>query len=170
MNTQLIFFISVAFSFVVWGIVSGLYIWPALRMRPRAEALRPLLLLNSFRFLGLAFLVPGVVSPDLPSAFAHAAGYGDFIAAILAIVSLLWLESSAGVAMTSIFNIWGAADLVNAFYQGNHAGLQAGQLGALYFIPTFGVPLFLIVHGLVFRLLVRQRESVVRGKAATADI
>lgn len=169
MNTQLLFFISVAFSFVAWGIVSGLYIWPALRVRPRAEALRPLLLLNSFRFLGLAFLMPGVVSPDLPSAFAHAAGFGDFIAAILALVSLLSLESSAGVVMTWIFNIWGAADLLNAFYQGNHAGLQAGQLGALYFIPAFGVPLFLIVHGLVFRILLQSRDQfVVREGRLTA--
>ena len=169
MNTQLLFFISVAFSFVAWGIVSGLYIWPALRVRPRAEALRPLLLLNSFRFLGLAFLVPGVVSPDLPSAFAHAAGFGDFIAAILALVSLLSLESSAGVVMTWIFNIWGAADLLNAFYHGNHAGLQAGQLGALYFIPAFGVPLFLIVHGLVFRILLQSRDqTVVREGRLTA--
>lgn len=53
--------------------------------------------------------------------------------------------------------------MLNAFYQGNHAGLRAGQLGALYFIPAFGVPLFLIVHGLVFRILLqRQNETVVQ--------
>jgi hypothetical protein len=46
--------------------------------------LRPLLALYSFRFVGLAFLVPGVVSLDAPSAFSHEAAYGDIIAAILA--------------------------------------------------------------------------------------
>jgi hypothetical protein len=40
-------------------------------------------MLHSFRFIGLAFLVPGVVSADLPSTFAHSAAYGDIIAAIL---------------------------------------------------------------------------------------
>lgn len=166
MKSQPWFFISIAFSLIAWGIVSSRYIWPALRMRSRPEALRPLLILNSFRFLGLSFLVPGVVSPELPSTFAHAAAYGDIIAAILALVSLIWLESGVGMAMTWIFNIWGAADLLNAFYQGNHVALQPGQLGAAFFIPTFGVPLFLIVHGMMFRILLRPRSQAVVGEMA----
>jgi hypothetical protein len=166
MKPQLWFFVSIAFSFIAWGMVAAQYIWPALRGRSRTEALRPLLVLNSFRFLGLSFLVPGVVSPDLPSTFAHAVAYGDIIAAVLALVSLLWLESSAGAVMTWIFNVWGAADLLNAFYQGNHAGLQPGQLGAGFFIPTFGVPLLLIVHGLVFRILLQRRSEAVVGELA----
>ena len=76
MPSELSFFVSIAFSFIAWGIVTARYIWPELRLRQRAEALRPLLILHSFRFIGLAFLVPGVVSPDLPSAFAHSAAYG----------------------------------------------------------------------------------------------
>lgn len=83
MQPQFSFFLSIAFSFITWVIVSARYIWPELRLRQRAEALRPLLILHSFRFIGLAFLVPGVVSPDLPSAFAHSAAYGDIIAATL---------------------------------------------------------------------------------------
>ena len=153
------FFVSIAFSFIAWGIVAARYIWPELRLRPRAEALRPVLILHSFRFIGLAFLVPGVVSPDLPSAFAHSAAYGDIIAAILALISLLLLPSAAGVAAAWIVNLWGAADILNAFYQANHAGLLAGQLGAAFFLPTLIVPLLLITHGLAFRILL-QRQRV----------
>src|SRR5467141_1227243 len=91
------FFVSIAFSFIAWGIVTARYIWPEIRLRPRAEALRPLLILHSFRFIGLAFLVPGVVSSDLPSAFSHSAAYGDIIAATLALLSLLSLPRGAGV-------------------------------------------------------------------------
>ncbi len=153
---QLCFFASIAFGFVAWGIVTARYIWPALRLRPRAEALRPLLMLHSFRFIGLAFLVPGVVSPDLPSAFARSAAYGDVIAATLALLSLLALPRGAGVVIAWVFNLWGAVDLLNAFYQANHAGLLAGQLAAAYFIPTFLVPLLLITHAVAFRILLRQ--------------
>jgi hypothetical protein len=161
MQTQLAFFVSIAFSLIAWGIVAARYIWPELRLRPRAEALRPLLIFHSFRFIGLAFLVPGVVSPDLPSAFAHSAAYGDIIAAILALLALISLPSATGVAITWLFNLWGTADLFNAFYQANHAGLMAGQLGASYFIPTFIVPLLLITHGLAFRILLgHEKESV----------
>ncbi len=157
--SQLAFFTSVGFSIMAWSIVAARYMWPELRNRQRAEALRPLLVLHSFRFLGLAFLVPGVVSPELPSAFAHAAAYGDIVAAVLAMVALMSLPSATGFAIAWIFNIWGAADLFNAFYQGNHAGLVAGQLGATYFIPTLIVPLLLITHVLVFRILLQPQHQ-----------
>jgi hypothetical protein len=159
MGPQLYFFISIAFSLIAWSIVTALYIWPELRVRQQSEALRPLLVLNTFRFLGLSFLIPGVVSPDLPAAFAHPAAYGDLIAAILAWFSLAWLQRGVGVIMAWIFNVWGTADLLNAFYQANHAGLLAGQLGAAYFIPTFAVPLLLIAHVLAFRILLQPQNQ-----------
>jgi len=163
MQSQFAFFVSIAFSVIAWGVVAARYIWPELRLRSRAEALRPLLILHSFRFIGLAFLVPGVVSPDVPSAFAQSAAYGDIIAAILALLALTSLSGRAGIVIAWIFSLWGTADLFNAFYQANHAGLTAGQLGSTYFIPTFIVPLLLITHGLGFRILLRhENESVMR--------
>jgi hypothetical protein len=159
MLPQLCFFVSIAFSFTAWGIVTARYIWPELRLRQRTEALRPLLILHSFRFLGLAFLVPGVVSPDLPSTFAYSAAYGDIIAATLALLSLLLLPTGPGVVIAWIFNLWGSADLLNAFYQANNAGLLPGQLGATDFIPTFVVPILLITHGLAFRILLQHQNE-----------
>jgi len=161
MQSQFAFFASIAFSLIAWGMVAARYIWPELRLRSRAEALEPLLILHSFRFIGLSFLVPGVVSSDLPSAFAHSAAYGDIIAAFLALLALTSLSGRAGIVIAWIFNIWGTADLFNAFYQANHSGLMPGQLGATYFIPTFIVPLLLITHGIGFRILLRhESESV----------
>src|ERR1700730_15496518 len=113
MQTQFAFFASIAFSLIAWGMVAARYIWPELRIRQRAEALRPLLILHSFRFIGLAFLVPVVVSPDLPSAFAHSAAYGDIIAAILALLALTLLPSASGVFIAGIFRILGTPDLFN---------------------------------------------------------
>src|SRR6202035_3577997 len=163
MLSQLSFFASIAFSFIAWGIVTARYIWPQLRPLQRSEALRPLLILHSFRFIGLAFLVPGVVSPDVPSAFSNSAAYGDIAAASLALLSLILLPSRTGIVIAWIFNLWGSADLLNAFYQANDAGLVAGQLGATYFIPTLVVPLLLITHGLVFRILLQhQSQSAMR--------
>jgi hypothetical protein len=163
MQPQLSLFASIAFGFIAWGIVTARYIWPELRHKRREDALRPVLILHSFRFLGLAFLVPGVVSPDLPAAFARPAAYGDIVAAILALLTLILLPRTAGVVLAWLFSIWGSADLLNGFYQANGAGLLAGQLGAAYFIPTLFVPLLLITHGLAFRMLLRpQRESVMR--------
>ena len=153
------FFLSIAFSMTAWGIITARYIWPELRVRPRVVALQPLLILHSFRFIGLAMLIPGVVSPELPRAFAHSAAYGDIMAAILALLSLLLLPGAAGVGVAWIFNVWGLADLVNAFYQASHAGMLAGQLGAAYFLPTVIVPLLLITHGLGFRILLQHQPE-----------
>jgi hypothetical protein len=160
MPAQALFGLSVLFGFIAWGIVAAVYIWPALRDRPRIEALQALLVLHSFRFVGLAFLVPGVVSPDLPTHFATAAAYGDLVAAVLALLALAALKSDLGIALVWVFNIWGSIDLLDAFYQANNAGMQAGQLGAAYFIPTVIVPLLLITHGMVFRLLMQSRRMV----------
>jgi len=156
MSPSLCFFVTIASTLIAWGIVARQFIWPRLRSLPRTTALRPLLTLHSFRFIGLAFLVPGVVSPDLPSTFAHAAAYGDIAAAALALFSLALLPRAAGVAMAWVFNVWGSTDLLNAFYQANAAGLIPGQLGAAYFIPTLVVPLLFVTHALTFRILVRR--------------
>jgi hypothetical protein len=168
MLPQLYFFMSIAFSLIAWGIVAKQYIWPKLRLLQRAEALRPILTLHSFRFVGLAFLVPGVVSPDLPTAFAHAAAYGDIIAAVLALLCLASLSRGAGVVIAWIFNLWGSADILNAFYQAASGGLVPGQLGIAYFLPTLVVPLLLITHALAFRILLQhQSEPAMRIGAAS---
>lgn len=165
------FFLSIAFSLIAWGIVTSRYIWPELRLRRREEAMRPLLILHSFRFIGLAFLVPGVVSPDLPATFAHWVAYGDILAAALALLSLLLLPSKAGFAAAWVFNICGSADLLDAFYQANHAGVLAGQMRAAFFLPTLIVPLLLITHVVGFRILLqRHREPGMQQRPARAGL
>lgn len=152
-SAQLIFFTTIVLAFVSWGLATR-SVWQELRRRPKVDALRPLLILHSFRFMGLAFLIPGVVSPDLPAAFARPAAYGDVIAGLLALVALYLLPGKGGIAAVWLFNLWGTADLLYAFFQGSQSGLKAGELGAMYFIPTVLVPLALITHGMVFRILV----------------
>jgi hypothetical protein len=120
--------------------------------------LLPLVVPHAFRFIGLSFLVPGVVSPSLPSAFAIPAAYGDLVAAILAIAATLALSARASwaIAVVWVFNVWGAADLLNAIYDGQiGVGIGPGSLGAAFYIPTIIVPPLLVIHGLIFWLLLR---------------
>ncbi|MFY9939946.1 MAG: hypothetical protein WAK33_23885 [Silvibacterium sp.] len=138
------------------------YIWPVLKERPSPENLKPILLLHGFRFLGLAFVVPGVVSPELPAAFAQPVAYGDLMAAMLALLALTTLGTRTGTELTWVFNAFGTADLIVAFYLGSRISLPdtQGLLGAGYFILTAYVPLLLITHGLAFRMLVRTKVVV----------
>jgi hypothetical protein len=168
MPVQALFGLSVAFSFIAWAIITARYFWPHLRSLSRADALRLLVSLHCFRFVGLSFLIPGVVSPELPAAFARSAAYGDIVAATLALLSLAAFGSRWGMTLIWVFNVWGTADLLEAFYLGNASGLLAGQLGAAFFIPTVIVPFLLITHGLVFRLLLQPEHAPRLGAAQSA--
>ena len=162
MSSPVLFAISVAFSLAVWGIVASQYIWPAVRGHRSPENLKPVLLLHAFRFLGLSFLVPGVVSPELPAAFARPVAYGDFITAVLALLAMATLGTRTGSVVTWVFNTFGTADLLSAFYLGSRISLpnNPGLLGAGYFILAAYVPLLLITHGLAFRILLRTKVVV----------
>jgi hypothetical protein len=171
MPFPVLFGISVAFSLAAWGAVAWHYIWPALAEHPSPGNLKPILLLHGFRFLGLAFVVPGVVSPELPAAFAQPVAYGDLMTAMLALLALSTLGTRTGTVMTWVFNTFGAADLIFAFFQGGRISLPdtPGLLGAGYFILTAYVPLLFITHGLVFRILLRTKVvAPSRGRLRTA--
>jgi hypothetical protein len=157
-----LFGISVAFGLAAWGAVAWHYIWPVLKERPSPENLKPILLLHGFRFLGMAFVVPGVVSPELPAAFAQPVAYGDLMTAMLALLALASLGTRTGTVLSWVFNAFGTADLLLAFCLGSRISLPdtPGLLGAGYFILTAYVPLLLITHGLAFRMLVRSKVVV----------
>jgi len=166
-----LFAITVVLGLAVWGAVAWHYIWPALRERSRPENLTPILMLHGFRFLGLAFVVPGVVSPELPAAFAQPVAYGDLISAVLALLALATLGTRAGTVVAWVFNTFGTADLLFGFYQGARISLPEtqGLLGAGYFILAGYVPLLLITHGLAFRILLRTKVVFPsRGKLSAA--
>ncbi|HEY2974667.1 MAG TPA: hypothetical protein VGJ48_19290 [Pyrinomonadaceae bacterium] len=156
MDPRAIFGINILVSFVSAIVIAKLYVWPWLRLKNGHDSLIWLVAPHMFlRFIGLSFLVPGVVSPRLPAAFAVPAGYGDFVAGVLAIIATLALSRRASWAtlIVWLFNIWGAADLLFAFYQGARTQLDPGALGAAFFIVTAIVPPLLVTHALIFRVL-----------------
>src|SRR5947199_7718956 len=104
MPFPVLFGISAAFGVVAWGVAAWQYIWPALIERPSPENLKPILLLHAFRFLGLSFLVPGVVSSELPATFAQPVAYGDLITAVLALLAMATLRARSGTVVTWVFN------------------------------------------------------------------
>ena len=162
MNAFALFGVSILASFVSSVVAARLVAWPRLQDADHNRALTWLVAPHMFlRFIGLSLLVPGVVSPLLPAAFARPAAYGDFIAGMLAIVATIALVNRTTWAIPSVwlFNLWGVADFLFAFYQGPRAGLQPGMLGAAFFIVTAVVPPLLVTHFLIFGLLVRRHTA-----------
>src|SRR5262245_52857528 len=101
MNPQALFGISILMSFVSYVVIAILFVSPWLRTLNRNDALTRLVAPHMFRFIGLSFLVPGVVSSQLPAAFAIPAAYGDFVAAILAVIATIGLSKRSSWAVAA---------------------------------------------------------------------
>jgi len=159
------FVLSVVGAIVACIVVTRIYVWPALRSMPRHDALRILASPHAFRFLGMNFLVAGFVSPELSSAFASQVGWGDLIAAVLALLAmaaLSWRWTFA-VPIAWIFNLWGTADLLNAYYKGATQIADPGLFGAGIYIPAVFVPILLISHAVAFLLLCRPQTDSLKN-------
>jgi fucose 4-O-acetylase-like acetyltransferase len=155
-----LFGLSVLMSFLASGIVAVLFIAPRLKPMRRENALLVLVAPHMFRFVGLSFLVPGVVTQSLSPGFAAPAAYGDLMAAILAMICIiaLFARASVAIAIVWLFNLWGTGDLLLAFYHGLISpGINPATLGAAFYIPTALVPPLLITHVMIFWLLLRKR-------------
>ncbi len=158
MNTQAIFGLQFVMSLVVWGLIAKWLLAPWLEKMSQHQALFWLTLPHAFRYMGMVFLVPGVVAQPLPDAFAIPAAYGDLVTAVLALLALIALRTgwAGALVLVWLFNIVGTVDLLNAVRQQN----VVPDLGAAWYIPTLFVPLLLVTHFMIFvRLLRRARPN-----------
>jgi hypothetical protein len=134
--------------FSLWFAVSDRFRHFALSLNPRT-----LTYLQFGRLLGVVFLVL-MARGALPAIFAVPAGYGDiFIGATASFVA--WkLAKPSHRSSFILWNVLGIADLVIAVGLGTTAGLisphsipmAAATVLPLSLIPTFFVPLFVILH------------------------
>ena len=172
MSTELLFQTHLVLGYVAWLLCFGVYIWPRLKAMGNFEAQRAIATLHSFRFFGLVFILPGVVSPNLPAGFAVFAAYGDFATGVLAMLALLTVRMRALFWLFVVaFNLVGTTDLIFDYYHAIRAGLPAvaGQLGATYAIPILFVPLLMITHFAAFYLLLRRQSQAARVLADAAS-
>ena len=125
----------------------------------RAEAQRVIATFHSFRFLGLVFVLPGVVGAGIPAGFAVPAAYGDLATSLLALGALASVRVRALFWVFVVaFNVVGAADLAGDTLHAVQLNFPAwaGALGAAYFIPIVYVPLLMLSHVVAFSLLLRR--------------
>ncbi len=124
-----------------------------------------------WRFVGLAFLAAGWYGV-LPAGFAIPEGLGDVVSAAgaLALVPML-RRGTASRQWLLAWNTFGCVDLISALAMGVlYSDGPLGLLGAgtvttrwmitfpVSLIPTFFVPLFLLLHALTFKRIVEVPE------------
>jgi hypothetical protein len=174
MPTQLLFQTHLVLGYVAWLLCFGAYILPWLRSMEPLAAQRAIATLHSFRFFGLVFLLPGVVSPNLPAGFAVSAAYGDFTTGVLAMLALLTVRIRPLFWLFVVaFNLVGSVDLIAAYIHAIQVELPAHAewLGAAYAIPIIYVPLLMITHIAAFYFLLRPQFKAAQdliGEAAVS--
>jgi hypothetical protein len=133
----------------------------------------PLLIgLNVPRILGFMFLLLAAEG-RLAGPFPHSAAWGDIITGIVAVPLLLAGANGRQAGLIAAWNIFGMADLVVAIALGVMSG-QGSPLQVFHdvpgsaamltlpwsFVPTVLVPLWLILHGIVWAQLRRLSPSL----------
>src|SRR4029453_15360310 len=143
--------LNLIFSTLVFWITARIYILPRLHETPPRSILLPILILHSFRHLGLMFLVQGATYPGMPPQFAYPAAFGDLLAALLALAAIppVGKNLRSARALVWIFNIEGTVDLMAAITLATVYGASA-FMGAAYWIPAFWVPTLLVSHYIAF--------------------
>jgi hypothetical protein len=159
LDNHIHYFISYAVAFLGFGLIAKWYLWPAIKDRAPKSALTPLLLYACLRVNGLMFLMPGLVSSELPRAFALPTAYGDLAAAVLALLALwpLRIGNAVALPMVWLFNVVGLLDLVYANFSTFKDHVDPTYLGVSYYLAVLNVPAMVVVHVVIFAYLLRRR-------------
>ena len=146
-----------------------------------AQDLRILTLLQMWRVIGFTFL-PLLAIGALPGLFAWPAGLGDVAVGLGAVYVVTRLDRDADYAVSAGFLRFHLLGLLDFAVAVGTAGLAAGAFPALIpggvtsapmdvwplnLFPSFGVPIFIILH-LTVLFKVRQLRRAVRQPAGLA--
>jgi len=128
--------VNLLFSTFIFWVAARIYLLPRLHVLKPEAVLTPILLLHSFRHLGLMFLTPGATYVGIPPQFAYPAAFGDLLAAVLALAAIFVLTRNlqAGKLLVWIFNVAGTLDLLVAI------GLATVHDVQQYMVQPIGYP------------------------------
>lgn len=175
MNTGFLVLSIVANAFIYWTFANW-YLQPWLARQPIERALAPLALVHGLRTMGTVFLMPNVIGSELPRSFAVSGVVGDLVAAALggAVVLALRARSRWTMPLAWLLPIVGLLDFASAYTNGMRIDLVAQyNVGPAWFIPSFFVPFFTVMHLLSLRLLVTRGPELrawITGATRTSDL
>lgn len=152
----LILLVQSSFGIAVFGVAFLRYLRPTMDRWTFNDAVLPLLLLQSFRFLGLTFMVDHQISEAIPQSAAQIIAFGDFSAAALAFITALAVLGRSPLVkpLAVVFTIVGLGDLAaigpiaigNAFFE---EGIGAMWLTIGTFAPAIVISHLYILYRLV---------------------
>lgn len=161
--------------FLIWFAGSRAFREFTLSLNPRV-----LTMIHGWRTAGLAMVALGAYGV-LPNLFALSAGYGDILIGLTAFLVALNLANPEHRGSFILWQLLGIADLVNAVLLGTLShivdphGIPTTPMTVLpmSLIPTFGVPLLLMLHIICIAQALRwpsRAMAPVRGPLPSASL
>jgi len=162
---RLIFFISLLNGLASFTVIFFL-VRPYLAAGGRQRLLTAMLAVHLFRYLGMVGLLPGILdlSPlGVSRNFAIQMAYGDLVAGLLALASIVAIRRQASLATSLIwvFSIFGLLDLLIVGIVALPRLANPNILGPFgWILFTVYLPALILTHVLIIGLLLRgSRET-----------
>ena len=148
MNNLIILNIQVVSAICVYLLIYKVYLRDWFNARNFGAAVLPLLILHSFRYLGLGLIVDGQIAPRVPREALLIMAYGDFAAAVAALLAAIAIatKSKIGSLMVLLFSVIGIADLIAVGPIAYKAGVFTADIGTMWFILVTLAPALLLTH------------------------
>src|SRR5262245_23568762 len=158
--------VNLLFSTLVFWVAARIYVLPRLAELGPRTVLLPILLLHSFRHLGLMFLAPGATYAGIAPQFVYPAAFGDLLTAVLALAAIPAVATKASIAkpLVWLFNVVGTVDLIDAIVLATMFNTSP-YMGAAYWIPAFWVPALLVTHYITFLVLWKHWPRTIRSNS-----
>jgi hypothetical protein len=152
--------VQFTFSLVLFALVANWYIAPALARLSVFQALVPLFLVHTLRYLPSSAFAPGQVGTAVPMDAMAAIAYGDLASAILALIAAVFLryQWSGAIGLAWIVNALTAADWLYAGYVAASRKLVTYPMGGNWYIINYYVPVIGVIHVMIFARLLREQS------------
>ena len=145
-------------SLLIYALIATWYIYPNLRNKEWNKAITPLLFIHCFRYMPLTILMPGQVSENVPLDIAQTIAYGDLISGLLALSAVLmaWYKIHGARTVTWIFTLFGFGDVIVSSIKGVGGDLLNMPMGFNLYILNFYVPMIIVSHVLIAKILLKK--------------
>lgn len=149
-------------SLILFVLIAKWYVAPRLAGRSRNQAILPLLWIHAFRYAPLTLLAPGQADPRIPDEVIGVVAYGDFIAALFALLAIvaLRMQLRMATALVWLFSLVSIADLVYSTARAIGSQMYSFYMGWSWYIVNFYVPMLLVSQVMIIYYLLTRPETV----------
>ena len=148
MSNLIIINIQVLSAICIYLLIYKVYLRDWFNSRDFGAAVLPLLILHSFRYLGLGLIVDGQIAQEVPREALQIMAYGDFASAVAALLAAIAIaaKSQKGPHMVFLFSVIGIADLMVVGPTAYNAGIFNADIGTMWLILVTLAPALVLSH------------------------